>query len=333
MTNRRLDVLGVGNAIIDIVASAEDDLLVRHRLQKGGMTLADEARADVLSSFMTDAVKISGGSAANTAVGVTSLGGKAAFVGKVKDDAPGRAFTQDIRKAGVHFDTPPALEGPSTARCLIFVTPDGERTMTTYLGACQNLGPDDVDPALVESAAILYLEGYLWDPPDAKAAFVKAAKIAHSAGNRVALSLSDSFCVDRYREEFLALLRNRHVDLLFANQHEIKSLYETADLNTALSALRDENLLAVVTRSELGCVVISTDGKSEFPACRVENLVDTTGAGDLFAAGFLTGLSLGADHATCARLAGFAAAEAIQHFGARPQTNLLQLARRSGFLP
>lgn len=332
MTDRRFDVLGIGNAIVDVVASAEDDLLVRQRLQKGGMTLVDEARADALSSFMTDAVKISGGSAANTVVGVASLGGKAAFIGKVKDDAAGREFAQDIRAGGVHFETQAAIEGPSTARCLVFVTPDGERTMTTYLGACQKLGPGDVDPTLVENSSILYLEGYLWDPPEAKAAFLKAAKIAHGAGNRVALSLSDPFCVDRYRDEFLALLRDRHVDVLFANEHEAKSLYQTADLETAVSALRGAGLLAIVTRSELGCVVVTADAKAEFPAFPVQNLVDTTGAGDLFAAGFLTGLSIGATHEGCARLAAFAAAEAIQHFGARPQANLGQLAHGAGVM-
>ncbi|HUZ67005.1 MAG TPA: adenosine kinase [Beijerinckiaceae bacterium] len=332
MNDRRFDVLGIGNAIVDVVASAEDDLLIRQHLQKGGMTLVDEARADSLSSFMTDAVKISGGSAANTVVGVASLGGKAAFIGKVKDDAAGREFAGDIRASGVHFETPAALEGPSTARCLVFVTPDGERTMTTYLGACQNLGPRDVDRTLVEDSAILYLEGYLWDPPEAKAAFVQAAKIAHAAGNRVALSLSDPFCVDRYREEFLALLRDRHVDVLFANEHEIKSLYQTADLDAAVSASRDPDMLTIVTRSERGCIVATGGEKADFPAFPVQNLVDTTGAGDLFAAGFLTGLSLGANHETCARLAAFAASEAIQHFGARPQTNLRQLAHGAGVL-
>jgi len=332
MTDDRFDVLGVGNAIVDMIASTEDDLLIRQGLQKGGMALIDEPRAESLSSFMTDAIRLSGGSAANTTVGVASFGARAAFIGKVKDDASGLAFAHDLAKAGVHFSTPAAKQGPSTARCLVFVTPDGERTMTTYLGACQLLGSEDIDPTLVERSAILYLEGYLWDPPAAKTAFVKAAKIAHAAGNRVALSLSDAFCVDRFRDEFLALTRDGHVDVLFANEHEIRSLYQTADFDTAIEAVQQSPLLAVVTRSERGCVVVTAERKHEVPAFPVPTVVDTTGAGDLFAAGFLTGLSWGLDEVACARLAAFAAAEVIQHYGARPQVSLRSLAQAAGLL-
>src|SRR5215211_4079818 len=237
------DVLGIGNAIVDVIARAEDDFLLRHGMNKGGMALIDEARAHAIYDAMGPAVEISGGSAANTIVGLASLGARTAFLGKVKDDQLGRVFAHDIRAAGVDFRTPPASDGPSTARCYVLVTPDGERTMNTYLGAAQDLHPNDVDEDAVGSAAITYLEGYLWDPPRAKEAFLKAAKIAHEAGRDVALTLSDAFCVDRYRGEFLELIRSKTVDLVFANERELHSLYETADFDTALRALqRDARL-------------------------------------------------------------------------------------------
>lgn len=330
MTGTRFDIAGIGNAIVDTLATAEDDLLVREGLNKGGMALVDEARADHLYGRMGQTTVISGGSAANTIVGAASFGAKTAFIGKVKDDAAGREFTHDIRSIGVHFTTPPAKDGPATARCLVFVTPDGERTMNTFLGACQNLTPADVDPELIKASAITYLEGYLWDPPAAKEAFVKAADIAHTAGNKVALTLSDAFCVDRYRAEFLNLIRTKKVDIVFANQHELRSLYETADFDAAIAALREENILGVVTRSELGSMVVTRDSTREVGAFPIERLVDTTGAGDLFAAGFLAGLAKGQDHADCARLGALAAAEVIQHVGARPLKNLAQLARENG---
>jgi sugar/nucleoside kinase (ribokinase family) len=330
MTTTRYDVLGIGNAIVDVIARTEDDFLVRHNMRKGGMQLIDEARADAIYEAMGPAIEISGGSAANTTVGVTSFGARAAFVGKVKDDQLGRVFAHDIRAAGVTFNTPPDADGPSTARCYILVTPDGERTMNTYLGAAQDLHPNDIDADAIAGAAVTYLEGYLWDPPHAKAAFLKAAGIAHGAGRNVALTLSDAFCVDRYRAEFLDLIRNGTVDIVFANEHELHSLYQTADFETAVNALRNDAKLAVVTRSEKGCVVVSREQTDAVRAAPVDRVVDATGAGDLFAAGFLVGLSRGADNRTSARLGALAAAEVIQHLGARPETSLKQMAEEGG---
>ena len=330
MSDMRYDVVGLGNAIVDVIARTEDDLLVREKLSKGSMTLVDEPRADQLYTAMGPATIISGGSAANTIVGAASFGVRTAFIGKVRNDDAGKAFSHDIRAIGVHFATAPAIEGPATARCLVMVTPDGERTMSTYLGACQNLTSDDVDPELIRASGITYLEGYLWDPPAAKLAFVKAADIAHGAGRNVALTLSDSFCVDRYRDEFLGLIRNKTVDVVFANQHELKSLYQTADLQTAINAFREEDILGVVTCSADGSMVVTREVTHAVPAYPIENLVDTTGAGDLFAAGFLAGLSRGSDYVTCARLGGLAAAEVIQHVGARPQKSLSVLAAEAG---
>jgi sugar/nucleoside kinase (ribokinase family) len=326
----RYDVLGIGNAIVDVIARTEDDFLVAQGMQKGTMALIDEARAQAIYSAMGPAVESSGGSAANTIVGVASFGARAAFVGKVKDDELGRAFAHDIRAANVAFDTRPASGGPSTARCYIMVTPDGERTMNTFLGAAQDLKPDDIDEARVASAAVTYLEGYLWDPPQAKEAFVKAAGIAHKAGRQVALTLSDAFCVDRYRAEFLELIRKGTVDIVFANERELHSLYETAEFDSAVKAIRGEVKLAVVTRSEKGCVVVSRDGVEAVAAEPVEQVADVTGAGDLFAAGFLVGLARGKDHRTAARLGGLAAAEVIQHIGARPAVSLKARAAENG---
>lgn len=330
MSDMRFDVVGLGNAIVDVIARADDDLLIREKLNKGSMTLVDESRADQLYGVMGPATIISGGSAANTIVGAASFGARTAFIGKVRDDDAGKAFRHDIRSIGVHFDTASAINGPATARCLVMVTPDGERTMSTYLGACQNLTPDDVDAELVRASAITYLEGYLWDPPAAKQAFVKAADIAHGAGRNVALTLSDSFCVDRYRDEFLALMQNRTLDIVFANQHELKALYQTSDLQTAINAFRAQNILGVVTCSADGSLVVTREETHAVPAFPIEKLVDTTGAGDLFAAGFLAGLSRGSDYITCARLGSLAAAEVIQHVGARPQVKLSDLAAEAG---
>lgn len=324
------DVLGIGNAIVDVIARTEDDFLVRHGMHKGAMALIDEPRAEAIYAAMGPAIEISGGSGANTIAGVASFGARAAFIGKVKDDQLGKAFTHDIRATGVAFSTPPAADGPSTARCYVLVTPDGERTMNTFLGAAQNLTPADIDDALVASAGITYLEGYLWDPPQAKEAFRKAASIAHAAGRKVALTLSDAFCVGRYRDEFLNLMRTGAVDLIFANESELKSLYETADFGNGVAALRDDVKLAVVTRSEKGCVVVSKAGTDAVPAAPILELVDATGAGDLFAAGFLVGLARGKDHKTSARLGALAAAEVIQHLGARPDASLKALAQENG---
>ena len=332
MTTPRYDVLGIGNAIVDVIARAEDDFLLRHGMHKGAMALIDEARAGAIYDAMGPATEMSGGSAANTIVGVASLGARAAFIGKVKDDLLGQAFAHDIRAAGVAFDTPPAADGPSTARCYVLVTPDGERTMNTYLGAAQDLHPNDIDEGTIAAAGITYLEGYLWDPPHAKEAFVKAAKIAHGAGRNVALTLSDAFCVDRYREEFLDLIRTGTVDLIFANEHELHSLYQTADFDTAVAALKQDARLAVVTRSEKGCLVVTREDSIVVPAAPIDRLVDATGAGDLFAAGFLVGLSQNLEHRTSAHLGALAAAEVIQHLGARPETSLKDLAGQSGLL-
>jgi sugar/nucleoside kinase (ribokinase family) len=332
MPSARYDVLGIGNAIVDVIARAEEDFLLKQGMRKGAMALIDEARAEAIYDAMGPAVEVSGGSAANTIVGVSSLGGRGAFVGKVKNDLLGRAFSHDIRAAGVTFGTPPASAGPSTGRCYVLVTPDGERTMNTYLGAAQDLHPADIDADAVAASAITYLEGYLWDPKNAKDAFLKAAKIAHEAERKVALSLSDAFCVDRWRDEFLQLMRSRTVDLIFANEGELQSLYQTGDFETAVKALRADIDVAVVTRSEKGCIVVNPEDIEAVPAFPVERVVDTTGAGDLFAAGFLCGLARGADDRTCGRLGAMAAAEVIQHLGARPEASLKDMARDNGLL-
>jgi sugar/nucleoside kinase (ribokinase family) len=332
MPSARFDVLGIGNAIVDVIARAEEDFLLKQGMHKGTMALIDEARAQAIYDAMGPAIETSGGSAANTIVGLAALGSRSAFIGKVKDDDLGRTFAHDIRAAGATYTTPPAADGPSTARCYVLVTPDGERTMNTYLGAAQDLHPADIDAELVAASAVVYLEGYLWDPKNAKDAFLKAAKIAHEAERTVALSLSDAFCVDRWRAEFLQLMRSHTVDLIFANETELRSLYQTADFDTALTALRADVTAAVVTRSEKGCVVIGAEGTEAVPAFPIERVVDTTGAGDLFAAGFLSGLARGVDDRTCGRLGALAAAEVIQHLGARPEASLRDLARENGLM-
>jgi sugar/nucleoside kinase (ribokinase family) len=330
MSSAKYDVLGIGNAIFDVLVQTDEGFLVRHGMTKGGMALIDERRAAAIYEDMGPAVEMSGGSAANTIVGIASLGARAAYVGKVRDDQIGRLYAHDIRAAGVAFETRPATDGPATGCSYILVTPDGERTMNTYLGAAQELAPADIDPSQVAASAVLYLEGYLWDPKNAKEAFVKAAGIAHNAGRQVALTLSDAFCVDRYRDEFFDLMRNGTIDLVFANEAELHSLYQTSDFDTALAQMRKDAKLAVVTRSEKGCVVASKDGVIAVPAFAVEKIVDTTGAGDLFAAGFLFGLARGVGHEKAGRLGALAAAEVIQHIGARPQVSLKQLAQQSG---
>ena len=332
MTAARYDVLGIGNAIVDVIARAEDDFLLAQGMRKGGMMLIDETRAHAIYEAMGPAVETSGGSAANTIVGIASLGARSAFIGKIKDDLLGRAYSHDIRAAGVSFTTKPAADGPSTGRCYVLVTPDGERTMNTYLGAAQDLHPRDIDADAIAASAIVYLEGYLWDPQNAKEAFLKAAKIAHDAGRKVALTLSDAFCVDRWRDEFLGLMRSHTVDLIFANEAELHSLYQSSDFDTAIAALRADIDIAVVTRSEKGCLVVGPDDVEAVPAFPVDRVVDTTGAGDLFAAGFLSGLARGADDRTCGRLGALAAAEVIQHIGARPEASLKDLARENGLL-
>ena len=330
MTQAKYDVLGIGNAIFDVLVQTDEGFLAAHGMTKGGMALIDEARALSIYGDMGPATEMSGGSAANTIVGIASLGARAAYVGKVRDDQIGRLYSHDIRAAGVAFETAPAAGGPATGCSYILVTPDGERTMNTFLGAAQELSPGDIDPAQIAASSILYLEGYLWDPKDAKDAFVKASTIAHDAGRQVALTLSDAFCVDRYRDEFFDLMRKRTVDLVFANEAELRSLYQTADFDAALSQLRRDAKLAVITRSEKGCVVVSDDGVTEVAAFPVDKIVDTTGAGDLFAAGFLFGLVRGVGHENAGRLGALAAAEVIGHIGARPQVSLKELARQNG---
>jgi adenosine kinase len=330
MTSAKYDVLGIGNAIFDVLVQTDESFLAAHGMTKGGMALIDEARAVSIYRDMGTAVEMSGGSAANTIVGIANLGARAAYVGKVKDDQIGRLYIHDIRAAKVAFETQPASDGPATGCSYILVTPDGERTMNTYLGAAQELVPGDIDPGQIAAASVVYLEGYLWDPKSAKEAFVKAADIAHGAGSQVALTLSDSFCVDRYRDEFLDLMRKGTVDLIFANEAELHSLYQTSDFDTALKQLRKDTNLAVVTRSEKGCVVASPDGVIAVPAFPIEKMVDTTGAGDLFAAGFLFGMVRGAGYENAGRLGALAAAEVIQHIGARPQTSLKELAQKNG---
>lgn len=326
------DVLCIGNAIVDLIGQSDDAFLAREAIQKGGMTLVDEARAEHLYAAMGPATVASGGSAGNTAAGVASFGGKVAYFGKVRNDELGRLFTHDIRSIGASFDTTPSQSGPKTARCMIFVTPDGERSMNTYLGACTQLGPDDINAATVEGAQVTYLEGYLWDPPAAKEAFRKASKIAHGAGRSVALTLSDSFCVDRYRAEFLDLMRTGVVDIVFANEAELKSLYTTSDFDSAVAAIRNDAGLAVVTRSELGAIAVSREETVAAPAYPVDRLVDTTGAGDLFASGYLFGHTQGRERRDCLRLGALAAAEVISHVGPRPLVNLRQLATDNGLV-
>ncbi len=330
MTSAKYDVLGIGNAIFDMLFQTDDAFLAAQGMSKGGMALIDEPQAHKIYAAMGEATKMSGGSAANTIVGLASLGARAAYVGKVKNDPVGRLYAENIRQAGVNYTTKAAEAGPATGCSYIMVTPDGERTMNTYLGAAQNLSAADIDPAEIAAAEYIYLEGYLWDPQDAKDAFVKASEIAHGAGRKVALTLSDSFCVSRYRDEFLNLMRSKQVDLVFANEAELLSLYETADFDGAVKQLQLDVGLAAVTRSEKGCVVVAKDGLTAVPAAPIAKLLDTTGAGDLFASGFLHGLVRGTSYQDAGRLGALAAAEVIQHIGARPQQSLKALAQQNG---
>lgn len=326
MAEAQFDVVGIGNAIVDVIARADDAFLAANGLHKGTMTLIDAERADALYARMGPGREISGGSCANTMAGIAALGGRAAYVGKVRDDQLGQVFRHDIAAAGVSFRTAPARDGPPTARCLILVTPDAQRTMNTYLGACVNLGPEDVDAKQIAAAAVTYLEGYLWDRPRAKEAFVHAARMAHAAGRRVALTLSDPFCVDRHRDSFQSLVRD-HIDILFANEAEITSLYHAPDFDSALQQVRGHCEIAVLTRGPKGSVIVSGDEVHVIDAAPVTAVVDTTGAGDLYAAGFLHALSRGEPLARCGKVASLAAAEAISHYGARPEADLRRLVR------
>jgi sugar/nucleoside kinase (ribokinase family) len=331
MSALKFDVLAIGNAIVDVMARTEEDFLVAEKLSKGTMHLIDGERAETLHSRMNGAIERSGGSAGNTAAGIASLGGRAAFIGKVADDPLGQVYRNDMQEVGVYFATEPLLQGDPTARSMILITPDGERTMNTHLGACQALGPGDIDPATVTAAAITYLEGYLWDPPEAKKAFRRAAEISHGAGRQVSITLSDAFCVDRYRAEFLDLMRTKTVDIVFANDSELKSLYETSDLDTAVKAMREDCALAAVTVGADGALVVEPGGVTAVPATPVAEVVDLTGAGDLFASGFLLGVARAMPLKDAARLGTMAAAEVIGHIGPRPQTPLSIVAEKAGF--
>ena len=326
MTDHRYDVLAIGNALVDVLANADLAVIAGLGLVKDAMTLIDEARAEVLYAGMPAGIESSGGSAANTAAALAALGGRGAYIGKVRDDQLGTVFRHDIRALGVAFDTPANSQGPTTGRCLVFVTPDAHRTMQTYLGAAVTLTPDDIDAATVAAAKVTYLEGYLWDPPSAKQAFIKAARVAAEAGGEVSLTLSDAFCVDRHRDSFLDLVRN-HVDILFANEHEIVSLYKAASFDEALAQVRKDCKIAALTRSEKGSVVVAGDHVHEVDAEPVVAVRDTTGAGDAYAAGFLYGYTRGTNLATAARIGGIAAAEVISHMGPRPEADLARLVR------
>ncbi|HEY3722750.1 MAG TPA: adenosine kinase [Acidimicrobiia bacterium] len=322
------DVVGIGNALVDVLSHETDEFVEAQGMVKGTMALIDTERAEALYAAMNPAVEISGGSCANTMVGLASFGSAAAFIGRVRTDQLGAVYAHDLRAAGVQFDTPPATDGLPSGRCLIVVTPDAERTLNTYLGASAELGESDVDPSLIASASITYLEGYLWDSPGAQLAYRAAAARAHEAGQRVALTLSDLFAVERHRETFLELVAES-VDILFANEAEICGLYETDDFDTAVGRVTGHCEVAALTRSEQGAVILRGDEVHVVPAHPIPGgkLVDTTGAGDLYAAGFLHGFTQGYDLDLCGRLGALAASEIISHLGARPETNLAELAR------
>jgi fructokinase len=324
MTAPALDILGIGNAIVDVLARAEDAFLSAQAMTKGSMTLIDAAAAERIYAAMGPGVESSGGSAGNTCAVAAAMGARVGYLGKVADDGLGQVFAHDIRAAGVRFPSAPLAGGAPTARCLILVTPDGQRTMNTFLGACVAFGPEDVEEAEVASAAVTYMEGYLFDPPAAQQAFYKAAKIAHAAGRQVSMTLSDSFCVSRHRAAFRAFVAEQ-TDILFANESELLSLYETEDFGAALDAVRRDVGLAAVTRSEKGSVVVAGDTTVEVAAVPTR-LVDSTGAGDAYAAGFLAAHAKGLPLAECGRWGSVAAAEVISHFGARPQADLKALA-------
>lgn len=332
MSEIKFDALCIGNAICDVFAHVEEDFLAQENLVKGSMRLIDTDEALRLYGKMGQTVRISGGSAGNTAAGIASLGGKPAYFGKVAKDDLGEAYTHDMTATGVHFQTPPLVDDVPTARSMILITPDGERTMNTYLGACTKFGPSDVDADVVAASAVTYMEGYLWDPEEAKKAFLAAAEIAHKNKRKVAITLSDSFCVDRYRSEFHDLIKNGVVDLVFANEHELKSLYETADLDTAISAARESGAVTALTLGSEGAMAITPETQVKVSAQKLNNVVDLTGAGDLFAAGFLFGLARSYDHQTACELGCLCAANVIGHVGARPEKALKDVANQGGFI-
>ncbi len=327
MHHPSLDVLAIGNAIVDVIATTEEEFLAAEGLVKGSMRLIDAAEATRLYDQMAQGRETSGGSAANTVAGVAALGLKAGFIGRVAQDQLGEVFSHDIRALGVHFDTPAGAEEPPTARCLILVTPDAQRTMNTFLGASQHLETADIDAELIRSAGILYLEGYLWDPEAPRMAMKAAIETAREAGRKVAFTLSDGFCVDRHRNDFRALLEGKKIDILFANEDEARSLTRTDSFEAAADWLEGKAEIVVITRSEKGAVVLAGGERHAVPAQPVDRIVDTTGAGDLFAAGFLAGLARGETLADCAKIGAIAAAEVISHYGARPEADLQMLVR------
>jgi sugar/nucleoside kinase (ribokinase family) len=325
MTKPRYDVLAIGNAIVDVVSPCKDELIEELQLTRGGMTLVDEARAHELYDAMGPAREISGGSSANTLAGLSALGAQCAFIGQVADDQLGEVFAHDIRAVGIDFDTPARPGQPSTARCLIFVTPDGQRTMNTFLGATQYLPADQLDEDLVANAAILYLEGYLWDPEEPRAAMRRAIEAAKRAGRKVAFTLSDAFVIDRHGDDFRALIDDGLIDILFANHVELAALTGEEDFDAGLAQLAPKVPVLVVTRSEKGAVSVVGDYRAEVPAEPIDKVEDTTGAGDLFAAGFLFGYGKGEALETCLAMGAVAAAEIISHYGARPEADLKEL--------
>ena len=325
------DVAAVGNALVDVIAPAEDAFLDALSLSKGAMMLVDDDRSTEIYGKMAPGVETSGGSAANSVAGIASLGGQAAFLGKVADDGLGKVFRHDITAQGVHFSGAPMIGGPGTGRCMVNVTPDGQRTMCTYLGAADRLTVEDIDPAVIRAAQIVYLEGYLFDPPPARQAFARAARIARDAGRKIAITLSDAFVVDRHREGLLAFIETQ-IDIVFANEAEVTSMFQTSDFDTAASLLAAKVPVACVTRGEKGSVIITNGAREVIPAAPASAVIDTTGAGDQYAAGALFGLARGLSPAICGRLGALAAAEVIGHYGPRPQTSLKALASQAGLI-
>ncbi len=330
MSRPSIDILTIGNALVDILAQADDRFLVAQGIAKGSMTLIDTARANALYNMMGPAIETSGGSAGNTAAACASFGLNTAYIAKIAEDPLGDIFTHDITAAHVTFKTPRLKNRLGTGRCMIFITPDGERSMNTYLGASNALSPDDIDEDLIGACAVTYMEGYLWDPPLAKKAFVKAATLAHRSKRLTALTLSDSFCVDRYRDEFLNLFRTSVINIMFANEAEVKSLYQTGDFHTACEGARQDAQLSLITRGAKGAIAVSKNETVSVPVYPVARIVDATGAGDAFAAGALAGLAKERPLETCLRLGCLAASEVIGHIGPRSQMNLKNLAEQNG---
>jgi sugar/nucleoside kinase (ribokinase family) len=326
MSKENLDLVGIGNAIVDVLTKTGDDFLRANKINKGTMTLIEADQAEALYAKMGPGTEVSGGSAANTVAAFASMSGKAGYIGKVANDQLGSVFRHDIRAIGVAFETPALTDGPPTARCLILITPDAQRTMCTFLGACVWIAPSDLDEEMIKNSKVTYLEGYLFDRPRAKLTFRKASEIARGAGKKVALTLSDPFCVDRHRDEFLDLIKNG-TDILFANEAELLSLYKADEFEQAVKQGRESCPLVIVTRSAKGSLILNGNDTVEVAAEPVKAIVDTTGAGDMYAAGFLYGYTKGKSLAECGRAASIVAAEVIQHVGARPQLDLAKLLK------